>query len=498
MDVRLQIATVFHLDKCIGCHTCSIACKNVWTDRKGTEYMWWNNVETKPGTGYPIRWEDQDKYKGGWIRTEDGKLKIRSTNKLKSIINIFHHPDMPTMDDYYEPWTYRYEDLFTAPEGNDQPIAKPVSMVTGREINIEAGPNWDDDLAGSPVYAENDLNLENLTKQERDQLFEIERMTFFYIPRICNHCLNPTCVASCPSGAVYKRGEDGIVLINQNVCRGWRFCVSACPYKKSYYNWDMGKSEKCILCYPRQEAGEAPACFHSCVGRIRYLGGLLYDAARLEEVAGVQDNDLVKAQRSIILDPFSTEVIAGAKRNGIDDLAIEACQNSPTYKYIIEWELALPLHPEYRTIPQLFYVPPLSPIMGRTGNGIYEELGTEFFTSLDLARIPVAYLANLFAAGNEGVVRKSLKKLMAVRAHRRQQTVGDMDTAALEKLILEIGSSPKELDDIYRMTSLPDNSQRFLIPPIRREVAQEMLTPELIKERGTTGFSFGEAPERGL
>ena len=57
---------VFHLDKCIGCHTCSVACKNVWTDRKGAEYMWWNNVETKPGTGYPTKWEDQGKYKGGW------------------------------------------------------------------------------------------------------------------------------------------------------------------------------------------------------------------------------------------------------------------------------------------------------------------------------------------------------------------------------------------------------------------------------------------------
>ena len=53
MNVRSQISMVFHLDKCIGCHTCSIACKNVWTDRRGTEYMWWNNVETKPGTGFP-------------------------------------------------------------------------------------------------------------------------------------------------------------------------------------------------------------------------------------------------------------------------------------------------------------------------------------------------------------------------------------------------------------------------------------------------------------
>ena len=62
MNIRAQVSMVFHLDKCIGCHACSIACKNLWTDRTGTEYMWWNNVETKPGTGYPTLYEDQEKY----------------------------------------------------------------------------------------------------------------------------------------------------------------------------------------------------------------------------------------------------------------------------------------------------------------------------------------------------------------------------------------------------------------------------------------------------
>ena len=77
MNVRSQVAMVFHLDKCIGCHTCSIACKNIWTDRKGTEYMWWNNVETKPGTGFPTQWENQDKYSGGWaVRRRQAATEI--------------------------------------------------------------------------------------------------------------------------------------------------------------------------------------------------------------------------------------------------------------------------------------------------------------------------------------------------------------------------------------------------------------------------------------
>ena len=286
MDVRSQISTVFHLDKCIGCHTCSVACKNLWTDRPGAEYMWWNNVETKPGTGYPTRWEDQEQYQrrleDGRRRASSGRAAARPTGAPEALLQP---ATSPILDDYYEPCTYKYDDLFHAPEGTTSPPRVPISLITGEPIEIESGPNWDDDLGGSPLYAENDPNLAELCRRGARQLFEIERLIIFYLPRICNHCLNPTCVAACPSGAIYKRGEDGIVLVNQERCRGWRACVAACPYKKIYYNWNTGKSEKCILCFPRLETGQAPACFHSCVGRIRYLGVLLYDADRIEEVA---------------------------------------------------------------------------------------------------------------------------------------------------------------------------------------------------------------------
>ena len=169
MKVRSQFSIVFHLDKCIGCHTCSVACKNIWTDRKGAEYMWWNNVETRPGTGYPTRWEDQEKYKGGW---EVGKgrarrLRLKLQDRLSALGNIFYNPALPSMDDYYEPWTYRYGDLFTAPQGDDQPTARPISLVDGRPMEIEAGPNWDDDLGGSPVYAAHDGGAVELVLAQR-------------------------------------------------------------------------------------------------------------------------------------------------------------------------------------------------------------------------------------------------------------------------------------------------------------------------------------------
>ena len=81
--------------------------------------------------------------------------------------------------------------------------------------------------------------------------------TTFYLPRLCNHCENPACLAACSRNAIYKRQEDGIVLIDQERCRGYRYCVSACPYKKVYFNEEISKSEKCIFCYPRIEKGPA-------------------------------------------------------------------------------------------------------------------------------------------------------------------------------------------------------------------------------------------------
>ena len=103
VDIRAQVSMVFNLDKCIGCHTCSIACKNVWTDREGMEYGWWNNVETKPGTGYPVLWEDQSDYKGGWLRKKDGTVKLNLQGKFGTFKNLFFNSRLPTIDDYYEP-----------------------------------------------------------------------------------------------------------------------------------------------------------------------------------------------------------------------------------------------------------------------------------------------------------------------------------------------------------------------------------------------------------
>ena len=497
MDIRSQISMVFHLDKCIGCHTCSIACKNIWTDRKGAEYMWWNNVETKPGTGYPSKWENQDIYKGGWEKNGNS-ISLKGAGKFKGMKKLFHNSDMPVIDDYYEPWTYKYENLFEAEEGDDQPIARPVSLITGEYITPKSGPNWDDDLAGSEDYAKNDVNFKNLSPAEQEAMFQLERMTFHYLPRMCNHCLNPACAAACPSGAIYKRGEDGVVLINQKKCRAWRMCVTACPYKKSYYNWNTGKSEKCVLCYPRLEAGQAPACHHSCVGRIRYIGVMLYDADKIEAAAASNEEDLVRNQLDIYVDPNDPRIIAAAKENGIHESTIECAQKSPVYKFVKEWGLALPLHPEFRTLPNLFYVPPLLPTMAFVDeSGTYETTSESFWGAIEKSRLPMSYMASLFSAGNEETIKTVLKKLMAVRLHRREVTVGDLPKEEAMGALKDVVMDKKMADDIFRLTSLPLFDQRFVIPPAHREEAMEMLE-STADVKGNSGFGFKDPPKRGL
>ncbi len=509
MNIRSQISMVFHLDKCIGCHTCSVACKNIWTDRKGAEYMWWNNVETKPGTGYPGKWEDQEIYKGGWEKCSDGSIDLKGAGKKKGLANLFHNPNMPVIDDYYEPFTYKYLDLIESPACDDQPTARPVSLITGEPMDIKMGPNWDDDLGGSPDYARKDPNLEGLPPAMQQAMFEMERLTFFYLPRMCNHCLNPACVASCPSGAIYKRGEDGVVLINQDVCRAWRMCVTACPYKKSYYNWNTGKSEKCILCYPRIEAGYAPACMHSCVGRIRYLGVLLYDADKIQDAASAADDQIVNRHLDMIMDPHDPEVIASAKKNGVADSTIHAAQTSPTYRFVKEWGLALPLHPEFRTLPMLFYVPPLMPVMASVKSvsndeqndklnpiakswpdqWLYDTSTDDLWGGIEEARLPLEYLANMFSNGDTKKVADRIQKLMAVRIHRRHVTVGDIPAERAAEVLKATGLDAQMADEIYKLTALAKFDDRFVVPAAHREQAIEML--EFTGDaKGSVGFGF--------
>ena len=252
---------------------------------------------------------------------------------------------------------------------------------------------------------------------------QFENTFMMYLPRLCEHCLNPACVAACPSGSIYKREEDGIVLIDQDKCRGWRMCVSACPYKKIYYNWQSGKAEKCIFCYPRIEAGQPTVCSETCVGRIRYLGVMLYDADRIEEAASVEhdERDLYQAQLDIFLDPHDPAVIAQARADGVPDAWLEAARNSPGLQDGDRLEDRAPAapgipHPADGLVRAAAVADPAPrPMPAQIGiNGAIPDV--------QQLRIPVRYLANLLTAGDEAPVVRALERMLAMRAYMRAGT----------------------------------------------------------------------------
>jgi nitrate reductase beta subunit len=448
------------------------------------EYAWFNNVETKPGIGYPKDWENQERWNGGWKRTGNGKGRIRPKQggKWRILANVFANPDLPQIDDYYEPFNFDYQRLHNAPESKAQPTAKPYSAITGKPMDkIEWGPNWEEILGGEFEKRKQDYNFQNVQKEIYGQF---ENTFMMYLPRLCEHCLNPTCVASCPSGAIYKREEDGIVLIDQDKCRGWRMCISGCPYKKIYYNWQSGKSEKCTFCYPRIEVGQPTVCSETCVGRIRYLGVILYDADRIQEAASTaSEQDLYEEQMRVFLDPNDPEVIAAAKEAGIPQQWIEAAQRSPVYKMAMDWKVAFPLHPEYRTLPMVWYVPPLSPIQSAIDAGHVENEG--LIPDVGSLRIPVKYLANMLTAGDERPVIRALERMLAMRKFKRSQTVdGAPDYDVLE----QVGLSEAMVEDMYQIMAIANYEDRFDIPTSHREMSVD----DAYGDRSGCGFSFGD------
>lgn len=280
-----QVAMVIDLNKCIGCQACTAACKSLWTDEEGQEYMLWNNVETKPGRGYPKEWEAKGA-KSGW---KDGKLQFG---------------DLHDQKDYGKPIPLNHEDVYF--KGTAERLQQTEPM--------EYGANWDEDTS-SGEYPNN---------------------YHFYLPRLCNHCTKPACLEACPVRAIYKREQDGIVLVDQDKCQGFRLCNRACPYDKVYFNYVKRKSQKCIFCFPRVEQGVAPACARQCPGRLRFVGFL-------------------------------------------EDL------DGPIHKLVHQWKVALPLHPEFGTEPNVYYVPPILPSSFDAEGRFSEE-----------PRVPTEYLRYLF------------------------------------------------------------------------------------------------------
>lgn len=269
---------------------------------------------------------------------------------------------------------------------------------------------------------------------------------------------------------------------------GGSFAVGI-AYTSAWFEKERQGTAMGIFCYPRIEAGQPTVCSETCVGRIRYLGVLLYDADRIHEVASCEnERELYEKQLEIFLDPFDPAVIAQARKDGVADSVIEAAQKSPVYKLAMDWKLALPLHPEYRTLPMVWYVPPLSPIQNAAAEG---HIGSDgVIPDVESLRIPVQYLANLLTAGDTAPVLLALKRLLAMRAYKRAEHVeGRQDLEVLAK----VGLSVEQVEEMYRYLAIANYEDRFVIPSAHREEALS----DAFAERSGCGFSFGNGCSGG-
>ncbi len=294
-----QFAFVFNINRCLACQTCTMACKSTWTFARGQEQMWWNNVETKPFGGFPQHWD----------------VKI-----LKIIEDIapgaaVWNPALAAANAPYG--VFNGKTVFEAAQAagiNEQAVGYMPPDKEWRFPNV-----FEDAATGYTGKSGEFANPTGTTLPEHSEWF-------FYLPRLCNHCQYPACLAACPRKAIYKRTEDGIVLIDQKRCRGYRKCVEQCPYKKPMYNPYMRISEKCIACYPRVEGKDALSggnpmetrCMASCPGKIR-----LQSVVQLNADGTWANNPA-----------------------------------NPLYYMIRVEKVALPLYPQLGTLPNGYYIPP--------------------------------------------------------------------------------------------------------------------------------------------
>ena len=320
------------------------------------------------GIGYPKEWENQEKWKGGWVRAADVFDPPRIGGKFRVLANIFPNPTCPrstTTNRSTSTTSTAYRAQGRAPAGG-----APASLVSGQRMEkIEWGPNWEEILGTG--FAKRRKGQE-LRPGQADICGEYENTFMMYLPRLCEKP-EPGVRGVLPErgdlqarGGRHRPDRPGQVPRLADV-------HLRLPDKKIYFNWKSVKSEKCIFCYPRIEAGQPTVCSETCVRRILPRRAAL----RRRPYHGVgqlrRTSAAVRKQLEIFLDPFDPAVIAQAQGWG-GRQRHRGGRSRRKYKLAMDW-LALPLHPEYRTLPMVWYVPPLSPIQNAAAEGTSAATG---------------------------------------------------------------------------------------------------------------------------
>ncbi|MDY3876831.1 MAG: hypothetical protein SOZ60_05385, partial [Prevotella sp.] len=168
---------------------------------------------------------------------------------------------------------------------------------------------------------------------------------------------------------------------------------------------------------------------------------------------------------------------------------ILAAQKSPTYKLMKEWAIAFPLHPEYRTLPMVWYVPAMSPKKEKLSEEEQKADSSnttemDYFAKVDDMRIPAQYFANILTAGDPQPIRQALAKLVALREFMRKKTVDGVEHPDVPKAL---GLSAEQYEDMYRLLAIADYEDRFVIPSAPKQQGSHHFD-----ERTSLGFDDEE------
>ena len=175
-----------------------------------------------------------------------------------------------------------------------------------------------------------------------------------------------------------------------------------------------------------------------------------------------------------------------AAADGIPEDWIQAARRSPVYALAHRYRVALPLHPEYRTLPMVWYVPPLSPVVNSLETDGYEADPDHVFAAIEQLRIPVDYLANLLSAGDAEVIRDALRRLAAMRSHmRKREVLGQSD----EQTPAAAGMTVEDVEDMYRLLAIAKYEDRYVIPQAHAELGER-----LMEQQGSCGLDFDGGP----
>ena len=294
------------------------------------EYAWFNNVETKPGIGYPKDWENQER----WKRRLDAQgATARSSRKhRRQVARAGEHlrQSRPAGDRRLLRAVHlRLSSICSRRRKcTATPTARPRSLIIGRAHGED---RMGAELGGNPRRRIRQARRRtyNFEGVQKDIYGQFENTFMMYLPRLCEHCLNPACVAACPSGAIYKREEDGIVLIDQDKCRGWRMCVSGCPYKKIYYNWSYAANRRSASSAIRASRPASRRCVRKPASAASAISAwcCTTPTASRRPRASRTSRTSIEAQLDIFLDPArSGGDRAGAAPTASRDAWIEAAQ----------------------------------------------------------------------------------------------------------------------------------------------------------------------------